>query len=168
MIAIFLVVLMLLPVLLLVWLCALVYNLFAKERKLPRSNPLTVIDTGSHLKIAWHWINVNEIPDFLYDYFDPYPLRSYETDPAIEFFEGYFTKFQVERSDGIFVQKVELNEAMDEVQALPLYFFRHATQEVEMIRDLKGYEIMSTEGSPDDLVITVFSQGEELEIRLTQ
>ena len=73
----------------------------------------------------------------------------------------------VKREDGIFVQKLILDKAQQQLQAAPLYFFKFLNQEIEEIYDLKDFEFDS-KGNPDDFVIEAYSLNENIQIRLTK
>ncbi len=151
----------LLPLLIVLW----GYNLLFPRKKLEVENAWSVISTGTEFKLKYQWIDLDEMPESIRQYFDERPLVVFDSDPKIEFFEGYFTDFIVERTDGIFVQKVMLNQNKDEIQFLPLCFFNYTTKEMEEIQDLYGYEFR-TQGGPNDFIISAVGQEQQFEIRL--
>ena len=71
----------------------------------------------------------------------------------------------IERTDGIFVQKIILNPSGDAVQAAPLYFFNYSTRETDELMDLNGYEL-DFRGNADDFNIQAYNNDETLEIRI--
>lgn len=154
------------PILIIFWLLGIVYNLFSPKNAISNTPYWSHVKTNTDLNLKYHWTTNDETPEFLKKHFDPYSFLIFETEPNIEFFNGFFTNFKVERTDGIFVQKIELNEDIDDIKAMPLYFFKFSSNEYEMIKDLKGFEIES-KGSPDDFIISAFDGDDEWEIRLS-
>ena len=65
----------------------------------------------------------------------------YQATPAVPFFDGYFTAFRVERTDGLFLQSVHFDASFEQVLAMPLCFFRYQTQEAEELFDLQAYSL---------------------------
>ena len=155
----------LLPLLIVLWGIGILYNLIFPNRKIEVENSWKEISTGTDFELRYKWTNIDDLPEFIYQHFDPNPLIVFDTKPKIEFFEGYFTDLKVERTDGIFVQKIIPNENNDEIQFLPLYFFNYSTKEIEKIKDLNGYEI-DTKGNPNDFMISAIGKEKEFEIRL--
>lgn len=155
----------LLPLLIMFWIFGTIYNLITPNKPIENEYPWKVIKTGTDHLIRYKWANVDDMPEYIYKYFDTQPLLIFDTNPKVGFFEGYFTAFKVERSDGIFLQKVIQDNEKDEIKALPLYFFNYTTQELNKIKDLKGYEIDS-KGSPNDFIISAVAEEDEFEIRI--
>ncbi len=150
----------LLPLLIVLW----GYNLLFPSKKVEVENAWSVISTGTEFKLKYQWIDLDEMPESIRQYFDERPLIVFDTEPKIEFFEGYFTDLIIEGTDGIFVQKVILNQNKDEIQSLPLCFFNYSTKELEVIQDLYGYEIV-TKGGPNDFIISATGKEKQFEIR---
>jgi len=125
------------------------------------------LKTNSQLTLKTKYVNVDDVPDFIYDYFDPNPMSIYKSSPPIRELDGYFTEFKVERSDGIFLQKVETDTERKEVISAHLIFLNYKTLEIEYIMDLLGFEIM-TKGKPNDFILTAFDDEQEHEIHLVQ
>ena len=142
------------------------YNLFSPKGGNNNTPYWTKVQTNTDLNLKYHWTTNDEIPEYLIKYFDPLAPLIFDTEPKLEFFNGFFTNFKVERSDGIFVQRIEPNGTNDDIKSMPLYFFKFSNYEFEMIKDLKGFEIES-KGNPDDFIITAFDGEDEWEIRLT-
>jgi len=157
----------LLPLLLVIMLFGAIYNVIMPTRKKNEVPPWINIPTNSEINIQYKLGDFDNLPEFLQEYFEERGLFVYETDPNIDFFEGYFTDFKVERSDGIFVQKVIFDEINQVIQSAPLFFFKYKTQELEEIKDLRDYEIDS-KGNPDDFMISAYGEDENFEIRLTK
>ena len=155
----------LLPILIVLWGIGIIYNLLFTSSEIIVENSWNEIRTGADFELRHKWANVDELPDFICRHFDPKPLIEFGTNPRIDFFEGYFTNFKVERTDGIFIQKVVPNESNDKIQSLPLYFFNYLTKEVDEIKDLYGYEL-DTKGNPNDFMISAIGKEREYEIRL--
>lgn len=155
----------LLPLFLIFLIGGVLFNLLTPEKKYQVVDDWNEIKTNSDINLKYKWANVDDIPNYLYNYFDPRPLILFESDPEIIFFNGYFTDLKIERIDGIFVQKVNCNKDSQEIISLPLCFFKFDTQEVEEIKDLKGYEI-DTKGNPNDFMLTGYGEGYELQIHL--
>ncbi|MFT6500132.1 MAG: hypothetical protein ACJASQ_000239 [Crocinitomicaceae bacterium] len=125
--------LILVPILIVFWIFGTLYNLLIPNKTRHTPPSWTNISTNLNLSIKYNWASNESIPDYLEKYFDSYALMIFETDPKIEFFNAFFTNFKVERSDGIFIQRIEPNETNDGIEALPLYFFKYSTLEFEMI-----------------------------------
>ena len=155
----------LLPFILILWISAMIMNPFPSRKAVSEANKWKTIVSDKNLTLKFRWIDVDDFTDYLYGFFDPQPLIEYRADPEIEFFTGYFTDFKLERTDGIFVQKVNHDPIKKEVMSLPLCFFNYQTMEVEEIKDLKDYEF-DTKGNPDDFMISAIGDGHELQIRL--
>jgi len=94
-------------------------------------------------------------------------LVRYQATPAVPFFDGYFTAFRVERSDGLFLQPVHFDASCEQVLAMPLCFFRYQTQEAEEFFDLQAYTI-DTKGQPDGFIVTATGEQEEVQIRIVR
>lgn len=154
------------PILVAFWIFSSLYNLLMPKRAIEDMPYWTTIETSSDLSLKYHWTTNEEIPEYLIEHFDPSSLLIFKTEPKMEFFNGFFTDFKVERNDGIFVQRIEPNENSSDIKAMPLYFFKFHTREIEMIKDLNGFEIDS-KGTPNDFVITAFNENEKWEIHLT-
>lgn len=157
--------LLVLPLILFLMIFGMIINLFSFRKANLNINEWKEITTGEQLKIKYRFVNVDDLPDYLHQYFDTQPLIEFFTDPEIEFLNGFFTDFTVERTDGIFIQKVICNSDAEEVISLPLYFFKYETNEVEEIKDLKDYEI-DFKGNPNDFMISAIGNDGELQIRL--
>jgi len=120
------------------------------------------------LIIYYEYIWGGDISEAAREYFDDELLLRYKTEPSISFFEGYFSDFKIERTGGIFVQKVNFNAALTEIVAMPLYFFNYATKEAEEIYNFKNYAL-DTRGGPNNFKIIASSledDGEDLEIEI--
>jgi hypothetical protein len=154
-----------LPFLIIYWIFGILIYLFTPSRSIEFDNNWNKIMTGTNLSISYKWVNVNDMPEYVYKYFDTQPLIMFDTNPHLEFFEGYFTDFKVERDDGLFIQKVIRNDETKEITALPLYFFDYSTLNMNEIKDLKGY-IIDSKGNPDDFIISALGEEDELEITL--
>ncbi|MBO0360159.1 hypothetical protein J0X19_19515 [Hymenobacter sp. BT186] len=159
--------LVLLPFLLLIGL-----GFWLKEILLPATAvPATadewrVLNTGTtHLVLRYQFIAATEVSDEAAGYFDTQSLICYQANPHVTFFDGYFTDFQVERADGVFVQKIHFNSTLDTVLAMPLCFFSYRTQEAEELVDLKDYTL-DAKGNPEDFLLTASGDEDELHIRL--
>ncbi len=154
-----------LPLILIFWIGAMILNLLPSRKAVTVANEWQTIVSDNHWILKFRWINADDLTDYLHGYFDIQPLIEYRSDPEIDFFQGYFTDFRIERTDGIFVQKVNHDPIKEEVTSLLLCFFNYQTKEVEEIKDLKDYEL-DTKGNPDDFMISAIGDGHELQIRL--
>ncbi|MBL3659020.1 hypothetical protein [Fulvivirga sediminis] len=155
----------LLPLLIVFWIFGILINLLNPNKSIQFENNWNKIITGTNQSISYKWVNVDDMPEYVYKYFDTQPLLMFNTNPHLEFFDGYFTDFKVERDDGLFIQKVIRNDETKEIKALPLYFFNYSTLDIKEIKDLKGYEIDS-KGNPNDFLVSAIGEEGELEIRL--
>ena len=155
----------LLPLLIVLWGFGLIYNALTPNKPINNENNWNRLITGTDQLIRYKWGNVDDMPEYIYKYFDTQPLIMFDTNPDMEFFEGYFTDFKVERSDGVFLQKVIRDDDKKEIKALPLYFFDYANHELKKVKDLKGYELDS-KGNSDDFILSALGEEGELEIRL--
>jgi hypothetical protein len=155
----------LLPLLIVSWIFRILINLLNPNKLIPFENNWNRIITGNNQSISYKWVKVDDMPEYVYKYFDTQPLLMFNTNPHLEFFDGYFTDFKVERDDGLFIQKVIRNDETKEIKALPLYFFNYSTLDIKEVKDLKGYEIDS-KGNPNDFLISAIGEEGELEIRL--
>ncbi len=153
-----------LPLILLFGFAVYIYKIFIPD-KLTGINDWIAIQTNTDFQIKYQWLLVENTPPFIYDYFDNKPLMIFETTPKHIFFEGLFTEFKIERSDGVFLQKIIVDETQHKIEELPLCFFDYTTQEYKKIKDLLGYEI-DTRGLPDDFTIEAVGDEETLEIRI--
>jgi hypothetical protein len=125
-----------------------------------------VVNTGlTQLTLRYQFIDATAVSDAAAGYFDIQSLICYQTNPPISFFNGYFTDFQVERADGIFVQKVNFNLTLDSVLAMPLCFFSYQTQQVEELIDLMDYTL-DTKGNPENFLLIASGEEDEIHIRL--
>ncbi|MEZ4817559.1 MAG: hypothetical protein R2776_06275 [Flavobacteriaceae bacterium] len=157
--------LILLPLLLLFWIFGIIFNFISQTKSIDVENNWQRLLTGTNQSIRFKYVTVDEMPEYIYKYFDTQPLIIFDSNPYLDFFSGYFTDFKVERDDGIFIQKVIQNDEIKAIQSLPLYFFSYLTQEVQEIKDLKGYEF-DIKGNPNDFIINGIGEEGELEIRL--
>ena len=158
----------LLPLLVILWGIGILYNLIFPKKEIKAENSWEEISTGTDFELRYKWAaNSDEIPEFIHRKFDQYQLILYDTNPKTEFFKGYFTDLKIERTDGIFIQKIIPNLNNDDIQFLPVYFFKYSTKEIEEIMDLNGYEI-ETKGNPNDFIISAIGKEKQLEISLTK
>ena len=125
------------------------------------------IKTNSELSLKTKFIDLDDTPDFISRYFDPKPIRKFESTPFIADLDGYFSDFKVERSDGVFLQKIEIGKNLEKMISANLVFLNYSTLKIEYIKDLIGCEIM-TKGLPNDFIITAFDDEQEHEIHLVQ
>ena len=159
--------LVVMPILVALWVIKLVYNFVISKENTENEGLWNSIVTGTDLELKYKYARVDDLPDFVYEYFDAEPSILFDSEPNLEFFKGYFTDFRVVQNDGIFIQKVILNKENDEIISLPLYFFNYELREMTLVKDLKGYDI-DTIGSPDDFIIRAIGEGGELEIKVTK
>ena len=153
------------PLLLVFWLMGMFYRLLFRNKESAVQNSWKVIKTGTGLELRYKLVFQDNVPVFIHQYFDQGPLVTFDADPKNEFFEGYFTDLIVERTDGVFVQKVVINQSNDNIQSLPFYFFNYSTHEIVEIKDLYGYEL-DIKGNPNDFMISALGEENELEIRI--
>jgi hypothetical protein len=160
-------VLLMIPLLLVFWLLGNIYNLLASGKRKKHENLWFPVVTQTDLELECQCIGQGDLPDFIYEYFEGEPIVLFKSNPKLEFFQGYFADFRIEQYDGIFIQKVILNQSEDEIISLPLYFFEYASKKAILIRDLKGYDI-DAKGGSDDFIISAIGEENELEIRFTK
>jgi hypothetical protein len=160
------------PLILIAWLAIVASN--AQAEKISVSKELTknwfLIDTPGDFEFTLRYepIDPGSISEAAAGFFDIEQLHLYETVPPIKFFDGYFTSFKIEQSDGIFVQKVFFDKELEEVISMPLYFFDYQTTEAEEIHDLKDYVLSDSKGNPNDFLLTASGEEHDLEIRITR
>lgn len=159
--------LLFLPVLLLIIIAVGITQLFRKKEKYQTPPEWTKVENASILGLEYSWVKSGEVPVFLADFHKERGLAIFRSSVPIEFFEGYFSDFIVKREDGIFVQKLILDEAQQQLKAAPLFFFKFFTREIEEIYDLKDFEFDS-KGNPDNFVIEGYSLNENIQIRLSK
>ena len=157
------------PLGLALWLIMSIYNFLKpySENQKPTEEKWNVVEAPFPLEISYKYIDAATVSSAASGYFDSQPLTVFQVAPETTFFAGYFSDFVVERTDGLFVQKVCFNATMEEVLSMPLYFFEYETMTAEEIADLKDYEIDS-KGKPHDFIITATSEKDEIQIRLTR
>lgn len=161
-------VLLLLPILILFMIFGAVNNLIMPRKTDKVNAPYWLsVQTSSNMEIGYHWLKPDEVPENLLELYEERGLMIFKTDPCVEFFDGYFTDFKVERDDGIFVQKVIFDTNQKAIHSAPLIFFRYRDGELENIVDLYGYEFDS-KGNPNDFLISANGKGESFEVRITK
>jgi hypothetical protein len=160
--------LVIIPLGLVLWLIISIYNYLAPrdENQQHVEEKWNVVETAFPIEIGYKYVDAATASGAASGYFDSQPLMVFKVAPENSFFAGYFSDFVVERTDGLFVQKVCFDAAMEEVQTMSLYFFKYETQVAEEIADLKDYEINS-KGNSDDFIITATGEEDEIQIRLT-
>jgi hypothetical protein len=132
--------------------------------------------SNNFLSLHYHYIMGEEISEEAYDYFgNDDPLIIYQPATSNDFFKGYFSDFKIQCPRGIFVQKVNFNSTLTDVESMPLCFFNYVTKESEELVDLRGYTLFTKE-QPNCFTITAINQDDaeefaatdfELEITLT-
>ena len=160
-------VLLMIPLLLVFLVLGNIYNLLASGKRKEHENLWFPVVTQTDLELECQYIGQGDLPDFIYEYFEGEPIVLFKSNPNLEFFQGYFADFRIEQCDGIFIQKVILNQSEDEIISVPLYFFDYASKKAILIRDLKGYDI-DAKGGSDDFIISAIGKENELEIRFTK
>ncbi len=163
---IILLVLLLLPLLIIYFISTYIKSFFIKDSDLiePKNDWIN-LHSAYDLKIQYKWASVDDLPDFIYEYFFSDPLVIYKTEPKIKFFDGYFTKMRFEVTDGVYFRKVIADNDNQVIVGEPLYFFNYKTKEAEKIHDLKGYNIEFKEIT-DYYVIEGYNAQEEKTIEL--
>ncbi|MDF1695573.1 MAG: hypothetical protein P1U56_07060 [Saprospiraceae bacterium] len=141
------------------------YNLIFKINSKEESNSWINVEENGALSIQYKWIFAEDQPDYLSGYFEESSVLIFKSQPHINFFEGYFTDFKIERKDGLFLQKIVVNNRCDTIIALPLYFFQYESQEIKEIIDLEGYEI-DVRGGAEDFLILAEGKEDKLEIHI--
>lgn len=159
--------LLFLPLLFLIIIAVGITEIFRKKENLHPAPEWTKVENASTLGLEYSWVKSKEVPDFLADFHEERGLAIFRSSEPIDFFTGYFSDFIVKRDDGIFVQKLILDEAQQQLQAAPLYFFMYLNQEIEEIYDLKDFEFDMI-GNPDDFIIEIYGLNENIQIRLTK
>lgn len=139
----------LIPLILLILLFTIIWHKVFPEKPTTPTEPRPIVMhevVNDLFSLRYHYVLGEEISEEAAAYFEEdEPLILYQ--PAVEnpFFQGYFSGFKIEYPTGIFVQKVNFNDALTEVIAMPLCFFNYATQEAEELIELKGYNLFATE-----------------------
>jgi hypothetical protein len=156
------------PLILVIWLAMLISNALQPDGQQPSQEGWFRLDTPNNISLLYKSIDTAGISNEVANYLNTTQLTLYKAEPEIEFFNGYFTSFRVQRSDGIFVQKVYFDNKLEEALSMPLYFFNYQTREVEEIHDdLKDYDL-DTKGSANDFLLTASGEYQDLEIRIVK
>jgi hypothetical protein len=176
---IFVVVLVAIPFLLVALLFVVLRDKFAPSKPVKPIEPRPVVwhEVPNNLfPLRYRYVMGEEISEGVTDYFgDEEPLILYQPDVSTDFFNGYFSDFKIECPTGIFVQRVNFDATLTEVESMPLCFFNYATQESEELLNLKGYNLYTLE-RPNHFTITATNQDDaeefaaaefQLEITLT-
>ena len=168
---IFVLLLVAIPFLLIGMLIGILRDKFAPPKPSKPIEPRPIIMhevLNSLFPLRYHYVMGDEISEGAWEYFgDDEPLIIYQPDISSDFFKGYFSDFKIECPRGIFVQKVNFNSTLADVESMPLCFFNYATKESEELLDLKGYNIYKTE-QPNYFTITATSQEDAEEFAATQ
>ncbi|UOG73594.1 hypothetical protein MTX78_15855 [Hymenobacter tibetensis] len=157
--------LVLLPIALLVLVCLWVRDVILPA-KVPASDTVEewyTLEIRPTFALRYKTVYAADISDAAEGYFEDEPLVLYQTEPSVPFFEGYFTDFRVARADGVFVQKILFDAQLEDINAMPLYFFAYQTQEAEELIDLQDYEL-DTKGNPSNFLITALGEHDEVTI----
>lgn len=162
-----LILLLILPLLLLIVFAVGITQLFRKKENYQTLPEWTKVENASTLGLEYSWVKSEKVPNFLTEFHKERGLAIFRSSMPIEFFEGYFSDFIVKREDGIFVQKLILDEAQQQLKAAPLFFFKFCTRKIEEIYDLKDFEF-DCKGNPDNFVIEAYSLNENIQIRLSK
>ena len=160
------------PLILIAWVITLLSNSLTEKnhiKKEPGDNWF-LIDTPGDFEFSLICVPIDSssVSEAVAGFFDNEQLFLYETVPPIEFFDDYFTTFKIEQPDGMFIQKALFDKELEEIVAMPLYFFDYQTIEAEEIHDLKEYVLLDTKGSPRDFLFTASGEQHDLEIRITR
>ncbi len=158
-------VLCLIPVLIITGVLMTLFHSIAPKKEKTIENPWVVIRTETGFELQYQYVKLEDTPECIQQHFDEAPIFIFDVNPKMAFFEGYFTDLMIERTDGLFVQKIILNPTGDAVQAAPLYFINYSTRETEEVMDLNGYEL-ECKGNPDDFIINAYNGNEVLEIQI--
>ncbi|MVN78147.1 hypothetical protein GO988_17600 [Hymenobacter sp. HMF4947] len=164
-ILIFVVMLVAIPFLLIGILIGILRDKFAPPKPTKPVQPRPIVRhevLNSLFPLHYHYIMGDEISEGAWDYFDDEPLIIYQPGTSNDFFEGYFSNFKIECPRGIFVQKVNFNSTLTEVESMPLCFFNYNTKESEELLDLKGYTLYTIE-QPNCFTITATNQEDNVE-----
>ena len=153
---IFVTILVAIPFLLVGLLISLLRDKLAPEDQATHDEAVPIIMhdvPNGYFTLRYQYIMGEEISVGACDYFgDDEPLILYRIEPKISFFEGYFSNFKIERTSGIFIQKVNFTTDLSGIETMPLYFFNYATGEAEEIHDLKDYAL-DIKGSSNRFII---------------
>lgn len=123
------------------------------------------INTNADHSISWRYLAKDKLIESVQSTLNEIPVVVYNTEPFHPFFNGYFTDIKIERKDGVFVQKINLDETGNEILSLPLCYFCFKTLKAEEILDLKGYELV-VKGNVNDFAINGFNAENEINIRI--
>jgi len=163
---IFVVLLVTIPFLLIGLLIVILRDKFAppKLAKPIEPRPIIMHEVPNDLfSLHYHYVMGDEISEGACDYFgDDEPLIIYQPGTSNDFFKGYFSDFKIEYPQGIFVQRVNFNSTLTEVESMPLYFFNYTTKESEELLDLKGYTLYTKE-QPNYFTIIATNQEDNVE-----
>ena len=154
------------PLILVAWITMVISNALQPKGQQPSQEGWFKLNTPSNISLLYKSLDATSISNVAAGYFDIEQLTLYKAEPAIEFFNGYFTSFRVQRNDGIFVQKVFFDKKLEGVLSMPLYFFNYQTKEIEEIHDdLKDYNL-DTKGNANDFLLIASGEHQDLEIRI--
>jgi len=154
------------PLILVAWITMVISNALQPKGQQPSQEGWFKLNTPSNISLLYKSLDATSISNVAAGYFDIEQLTLYKAEPAIEFFNGYFTSFRVQRNDGIFVQKVFFDKKLEGVLSMPLYFLNYQTKEIEEIHDdLKDYNL-DTKGNANDFLLIASGEHQDLEIRI--
>lgn len=132
--------------------------------------PIVMHEVSNDLfSLRYHYIMGDEISEGACDYFgDDEPLVIYQPSMSNDFFKGYFSDFKIECPRGIFVQRVNFNSTLTEVESMPICFFNYITKESEELLDLKGYTLYTKEQPNYFIIIATNQEGNAEEFAATE
>ncbi|HET9504430.1 MAG TPA: hypothetical protein VFO93_12885 [Hymenobacter sp.] len=137
------------PLILLIVLFTIIWHKVFPEKPTTPTKPRPVVMhevVNDLFPLRYHYVLGEDISEEVAAYFEEdEPLILYQPAAENPFFQGYFSDFKIEYPTGIFVQKVNFNDALTEAVSMPLCFFNYATQEAEELIDLKGYNLFAME-----------------------
>ena len=152
------------PILIVLWLMGLAYKLIMPESKYIKQESNYFIKGLNNENHKFHYIVEEDQPIEIAREQDGKAIIEFVPPIGNEILNGYFTDLLIERDDGVFLQKIVLGNN-GQIQEMPVMFVDYEKNEINMIRDLKGYEIY-TKGGKNDFMIIAINETEELEIRI--
>jgi hypothetical protein len=159
-----------LPFLLAMMLFGMLREKFFPSKPVMPTEPRPIITyevPNAFFPLRYHYIMSAEISEDAWNYFDDEPLIIYQPAISNDFFKGYFSDFKIESPRGIFVQRVNFNSTLTDVESMPLCFFNYTTQESEELLDLEGYTLHTLE-RPNRFIITATNRDDTAEFAASQ
>lgn len=152
------------PIILFFYLLGLIIKLVMPDSDYIDSTSHNYINLENGEKLSYRYISTDEQTIGVAKELDGEAVIEFDSQRSIDKLGGLFTTFIIERDDGVFLQKIEVGEHGN-VISMPLIFYNNKEKDVEILKDLKGYEIY-TKGGKDNFAIIGFSDQNEIEIQI--